>query len=132
MNHQSLRMFFLLKCEAKVYYSSKGNNQYTLSPYKIPRDSCCNHLETAMWRSIEKDLRKSSDIPDRVEKEPWCYSGKKVDVDIRNLIIIRQSISRAHTLYDNSCWIPQLSRNIWAPEHTDWSFWCMRKNQQRS
>lgn len=47
-------------------------------PYKIPRDSCCKHLESPYWKTVEKRLAESSDAPKRNGNELYCLSLKKV------------------------------------------------------
>lgn len=61
-----------------MYFSSKGNSQYVLMPYKIPRDSCCKLMESQYWKTIENRLSESSDIPKRNGNERFCLSVKKV------------------------------------------------------
>ncbi|KAJ6641043.1 hypothetical protein Bhyg_05976 [Pseudolycoriella hygida] len=64
-------------CEAKLFFSSKGDSKYVLQPYKIARDVCCTLMDSTYWKSIESRLREASDIPERTGNEPYCLAFKK-------------------------------------------------------
>lgn len=70
------KKYFLFQCELKVYYSSKGNNQFVLLPYKIQRTTCCKFFESYYWKVIEKALADTSDLPKREGNEPICLKYK--------------------------------------------------------
>lgn len=79
-NCDNCRYSLEFQVEVKVFYSAKGNSQYTLSPYRFPRTSLCTALESPIWKSsTENNLRKGSDLPER-NGQQLCFAIKKVEV----------------------------------------------------
>ncbi|XP_037038391.1 uncharacterized protein LOC119075912 isoform X1 [Bradysia coprophila] len=64
-------------CEAKSFYSRQGNNQFTLLPYKIKRDNCCQFFDSGYFRLMEKELVGYSNLPKREKGVFLCYTYKK-------------------------------------------------------
>ncbi|XP_037038392.1 uncharacterized protein LOC119075912 isoform X2 [Bradysia coprophila] len=64
-------------CEAKSYVSRQGNNQFTLLPYKISRDNCCQFFDSPYFRLIEKELAGNSDLPKRENGVFLCHTFAK-------------------------------------------------------
>lgn len=64
----------------KFYYSSLGNNQYVLLPYKAQRKSLCYHIDNFIRKYVQSELEKASDVPKAVENQPLCPLYIKVNM----------------------------------------------------
>lgn len=57
------RNYLVLKAEVKLYVSTKGNDQYVLSPMKIPRGPLCGKANDEYRKFLMEELSKTSDLP---------------------------------------------------------------------
>lgn len=56
-------LLIIPKAEVKLYVSTKGNDQYVLSPMKLPRAPLCEKANNDYRKFIMKELSTTSDLP---------------------------------------------------------------------
>lgn len=73
-----IKKSFMFKGEVKVYVSAKGNDQYILSPLKIPRGPLCSKINDDYRKFLMKELGTTSDLPSS-DDEDICPLFVKVN-----------------------------------------------------
>lgn len=59
----------MFKGEVKVYLSAIGNDQYVMSPLKIPRGPLCKKINEDYRKYLMKELSTASDLPNSDDED---------------------------------------------------------------